>query len=160
MGSHRISFAFVVVGMYAVYWWARSRRSLKRFSEKLALSSAVNPLAKEFTNQRIKLSDFYHPWFHEYDKVIFRNCELYGPCNVFFSGHVTLNGGGNDDTEIVIVYEGAQLRSVVVFKNATFIDCRWYRVTFYVHADQARRMKAKMRIPQDTVISDGKFGVI
>lgn len=147
--------------------WKRSKDALVEFTERHVTSTSVNPLKRDFSEQRVNLWDFYHPYFEENREKTFRNCELMGPCNISLSGITQMPRAKLRDCDFVIVGLGKPMKGVVAFADCSFIDCAFYRVTFFVDAGLARSLKSQMLATgvfegdePINVISDGTFGAI
>lgn len=142
-----------------VFWFvgvAREKFVLARFAERQARAATVNPLARRFESQRIRLADFYHPFFKLNEGQRFEHCELFGPAHVAIFGSI-IRHSGFYDCEAVIVREGIGVKGVVGFRDCAFEHCSFFRTTFYMSKAQYLQMKEAVG-EGPPVISDGTAG--
>lgn len=126
------------------------------FAEKQAQTIAFNPLSKKFERQRLKLADFYHPFYSTTNNAKFDECELIGPAHVIFLD-CEIRYCGFDNCEVVIVKENARIRGCAVFHECAFERSRFFSVTLYM----PKRIFDKFKTLSDgspPVISDGEAG--
>ena len=147
--------------------WVRSKHEIASYSEKQRSSISVNPIDDLFERKRFLVSEFYHPFLEENTGKVFRECEIMGPGNVLLTGHTDMPRPKFRQCEFVVVDPKKPMYSVVCFKDSSFVDCSFYRVSFFVTAEMVRELK-KQVIYTGTyigdkplhVVSDGKFGEI
>lgn len=133
-----------------------ARRRLSTYVVTKGSASTVNVLAPVHQDERVELSDFYHPYFHPTESVRFEHCELLGPANVVFDGG-TISQSSLIDCEIVIVRADRPVKGASLFRNCLIVRSRLYRVTLLMNHDTYRGLAPDMRsgVP---VISDGRIG--
>jgi hypothetical protein len=150
---------FVVISCYAIYWWARRNKAATTFTEKIFQSTTINPLSDIFSKQRIKLSDFFNPFYEPVETAKFQDCELLGPSNIFPVGSTFLKSGFLG-CQVVIFAQDTTLIGVTAFKNCIFERCKFFQVTFYMTKDQYINLKkqAGTQIQGMPIISDGNAG--
>jgi hypothetical protein len=151
------TFLIICIG-YAIYAWGHAKWMLTRFEERRSQSSPINPLAGNFRNVRVQVSDFYHPFFRKTTDAKFENCELYGPAYVFIEG-CTLSVGEMHQCEVVIARPDRPTTTVTVFKNCLFTGCSFYRITWIMTYDHYTHLPEEIQKGL-TVISDGRVGDI
>jgi len=154
-----VGIACAVLLSFAYRLWSVAYRSwvTTRFEVRRAETTAVNPLAGQFSKQRLRLADFFHPFFQPTSGAKFEDCELLGPAAVWIVAAQLLNSGFYD-CEVVIVKEGANVRGVTAFVNCIFDRCKFFSVTFFLTKDQYLGMKQQMVGGMPPVISDGTAG--
>jgi hypothetical protein len=142
---------------------AYSRKAFAKYAEKQADSSSVNPLQKDFEDQQINLRDFYHPYNQSRNNLAFRNCELFGPSELFLTGQISFRTTCFFvECNAVIIKDKQPLAGAVRMKDVTFTDCHFFRVTILVTAQDARWLKAVIPFGGEAlpIITDGKYGEI
>lgn len=116
---------------YWLYASAKSRRMAARFQERVLSTALINPLARTFTNQRIKVHDLCPPIGGAIRDKVFVDCEIVGPANVLFlSCNLSNNGGEGVDGSIT--KNGVLPKNGVAFINCSFSGCKFYLMTFMV----------------------------
>lgn len=90
-----------------------------------------------------------------------------GPCNVVLEGNTQMPRMRVRDCDFVIVDPGKGMKGVTGFENCNFIDCAFYRVTFFMTASTARDLKRQILETGKSdgpdpmnIISDGRYGSI
>jgi hypothetical protein len=128
---------------------------LTRYEVRRAEATTVNPLASYFSKQRLRLADFYHPFFKATRAAKFEDCELLGPVAVALMGGQFLHSAFLD-CEVVIVKDDANVQGVTAFENCIFDRCKFFGVTLFITKEQYLSMKRQGVAPP--VISDGTAG--
>jgi hypothetical protein len=107
-------------------------------------------------NEKVELSDFYHPFFRPVQNVRFEDCDLFGPCLAFVDG-CNLSFCEFHDCEYIIARTDRPVLGATRFVNCTFYRCRLYRVTFILNYEAYKSLPyaLKAHLP---VISDGRIG--
>ena len=139
------------------------RKSMAKYAERHAQSSSINPLAKDFEDQQLNAHDFYHPYFQPRRNLVFRNCELFGPANLFINGDISFRTGCFfHECTAVIVKNNQSLTSAVFLRDVTFTDCNFYRLSILMTAHDAKALKHIIPFgkPGLPVITDGTYGEI
>jgi hypothetical protein len=137
------------------------RRALAKYAEKHADTSSVNPLRKDFQDNQINLRDFYHPYQQSGTNLSFRNCELFGPNELFLHGEISFRTVCHfQECTTVIIKDQQPLFGAVKMKDVSFSDCRFFRVTILVTAKDARGLKSIIPFGNKglPIISDGTYG--
>ena len=149
----------------AISQWGRKKAAEAAYAEATIKTTAINPLSKTFDSQRMKLSDFYHPFFRLSESVIMRDCEVYGPGSLYFVDNFHTKDCRFVDCDIVIVRNSAKIPALMTgFSDLRAERTSFYRITVYMNAETARAWKAKMIPSIGTtdfpIISDGQYGEI
>jgi hypothetical protein len=104
-------------------------------------TNTINPLEPMFSNQRIKVADFYNPFDANHRNKTFIDCEFIGPSVVaFINSNIELDK--IVDCEFVEVANNAQVRNVIGFDRATVRRGRFYRMTLLFPPADAARLRA------------------
>ena len=105
-------------------------RAIVRWSEK---TIGLNPMDKEFRNQRINLIDLANPISRVIGGKRFINCEIIGPATVFLRGG---KGGFRDITfaeaNIIPIKSPFPLFSIYTVADCDFIECKFFAVTLLI----------------------------
>ncbi len=113
----------------AADWWSRRRLS----NAYADIPRTVNPLETNFTNQRIRLSDFDSPFSRIHKDKIFDGCEIFGPGVIFVHGHSTLAYCGFQNCDFVeITADVFQTKSAIIFEDVVIRNCNLYKITLLV----------------------------
>jgi hypothetical protein len=140
---------------------ARLRRAMALYTEKQADTSSVNPLAHDFQNQQINLRDFYHPYGVPRSNLSFRNCDLFGPCELALGGSFSLREGCTFSECSIVVIKAIPAGAVQI-RDVVFDRTRFFRITLLLTVQDARGVKALFKVgePGMPVVSDGTYGEI
>ncbi|HKQ24070.1 MAG TPA: hypothetical protein VJT81_06465 [Burkholderiales bacterium] len=139
---------------------ARTKFVAANFAEKFNNVTSVNPMAGRYERQRVRLADFFHPFYRPIEDARFENCDLLGPAHLVFVGNTIIGNSSFYDCEIVIVKPNAVVRGVTGFKDCHINRCRLFRLTLYMPKDAFLKTKAQMGGNELTVISDGTAGLL
>jgi hypothetical protein len=141
------------------YWLGAVGKQLymqSRFEEHRADAIGVNPLDGNFARRRIRLTDFFHPFFKPILSAKFQECELLGPAAVSL-GSCTLLHCTFNNCEAVIVKKDATIAGATAYRHCIFDRCTFFGVTFLLDREQYLSLTSaagdNMR-----VISDGRAG--
>ncbi|PTR17521.1 hypothetical protein C8R31_101685 [Nitrosospira sp. Nsp2] len=149
----------VGLGVAAVAWLlsgVRVKLSQANWADRQAQMIAINPLAKRFERERLKLSDFFHPFYMGTEKARFEECELLGPAHIILIG-CDLRSCIFNDCEIVIIKNNIPIRGCTVFLNCFFENSTFFSVTFYMPKEYFEVFKSNNG-QHPPVISDGMAG--
>ena len=91
-----------------------------------------NPMDDTFTRRQILIQHFAKPLPQSNDGKSFINCEIFGPSVVFFGDNSTLIDNTVLDCDFVVVKNGAMVKNVIFFKNATIRRCTLYNLTILI----------------------------
>ncbi|MEX2138229.1 MAG: hypothetical protein WD894_03155 [Pirellulales bacterium] len=153
--------AFILIGLA---WWtigvAESRYHLNRFIKRRALTADINPLDDHFTRRRIKLIDFFHPFYRPNQAVKFQDCELFGPAVIYLRTGVTFLHSELLSCEAVIVKPNSKVVGATVFESCTFERCKIYGVTFFLSKGDYLALTTLIGTEHFKAISDGTVGDI
>jgi hypothetical protein len=141
---------------YAIYGIARKKIALSRLADERWKAGSINPLEGNFNKRRIKLSDFFDPFYKSIQTAKFQDCELLGPSNVYLMG-CTLSHPTFSSCQVVIIEQGKKVIGVTAFENCIFERCKFYHTIFYFTRSQYIDTKGKSGKGIE-VISDGKAG--
>ncbi len=119
---------------------AVASRALAKFSEDSSKTTYMNVLSDSFSKQRMRLSDFYHPFFRTKRHAKFTDCEIYGPGSMFAFG-AFFDHTSFIECDVVVVNEPISSFTLTAFENCTFERCIFYRVTLFVTKGQAQDME-------------------
>jgi len=146
----------------AIIFWilgvARTKFASARYADKHTDSAPVNPLVGRYERQRIRLADFFHPFYRPIEDANFERCELLGPAHLVFIGNSIFTNSHFYDCEVVIVKKDAIVRGVTGFKDCRIDKCSLFRLTLYMPKDAYIEMKAALGGKGPSVISDGTAG--
>jgi hypothetical protein len=133
-------------------------RVVRTRTERLWIETAsVNPLDGVFRKQRIRVSDFFHPYYKATQAAKFEDCDLLGPATVFVAGGTFLNTNFNR-CQAVIVLPNVKAIGVVAFENCTFERCSFYEVTFLLPKPLYEQFRKDIKGDPIPAISDGTAG--
>ena len=109
----------------------RTIRMLKRLSER---ADAINPMDGHFHSKRINLQWFVPPSGDEVRDKTFIKCEIIGPLNVVPFGCSILKSMYVSADYIMVRNESldGMIRNGHIFRNCTFVECRFYFISFLV----------------------------
>ncbi len=141
---------------YLIYGLARKHVASSRLADERWKAGSINPLEGNFSNQRIKLSDFFNPFYEPVKTAKFLDCELLGPSNIFLGGCNVFHSGFIG-CQAVIIGEGKTVIGVTVFSNCIFERCKFFQVTLYMTKQQYISLKEQAGIGVP-IISDGEAG--
>jgi len=161
-GGVGVATALMLSLVYLVAAYAYRLLVVAKIAVRRAEAATVNPLAGSFSKQRLRLADFFHPFFKPTSAAKFEDCDLFGPASVYVRGsdllHCFFSG-----CEVVIAKQDAHAIGLAVFENCVFSRCRFFQVTFFMVKDQYLQFKAQIggEMPGAStlpVISDGIAG--
>src|SRR6266566_8878188 len=78
-GAVGIVSALLIAAALWVGSLAQGRWLLNRFERRRAQALSLNPLEGNFAKQRLRLGDFFHPFYRPTSGARFEDCELLGP---------------------------------------------------------------------------------
>lgn len=92
--------------------------------------SGFNPKSDNYSDEVFNVADMFHPMSHVLDQKTFHNCDFIGPGVILFDGHINLVGGGDfvECGDLIFAPGGTAVTSVLVLRNCTFRNCRFFRV--------------------------------
>lgn len=146
-----LSLAFFLAGL------AKQRFVLVRFAERRAETAGINPLDDHFSKKRIKMSDFFHPFYEPVTATKFQDCELLGPAAVALEGGAFLRSSFVN-CEAVIMRADTPVAGVTPFRNCTFERCKFFGITFLLTKDQYMMFKSQTGGGRMRIVSDGTVG--
>jgi len=149
------TYLLLMVG-YWLYGITRKNVASSRLADERWKTSSINPLDGNFTKQRIKLSDFFNPFYVPVRSAKFQGCELLGPANIILIG-CNLSNDAFNGCQAVITEEGKHLIGVTVFMNCIFEGCIFFQVTIYMTKQDYISMKQQTGSAME-IISDGNAG--
>jgi hypothetical protein len=152
-GATGLLSVLLIAGIYLVYGTARAKIGIAKYIEKKIETSTVNVLAPSHVNERIELTQFYHPYLTPTEHARFENCDLMGPAYVAVTAS-TFDGCIMNDCQIVIVRPMAPVSSAILLKFCTFVRCRLYRVVWLMDQQTYLAMPPEARAGM-SVISEG-----
>jgi len=133
---------------------ARTRAHARMMSELAKSPTSVNSLQKDFSNQRISLSDFWHALFPMRNHIgqTFRNCHIIGPATICLEACYLIDT--NWETCDLIYWPPSISQTSILFRKAYFEGCYFAQVTIYlpgnvceqVIADAAKQGQPKPHI--------------
>jgi hypothetical protein len=128
------TYLLIMLG-YMLYGIAKKSVAASRLVDERWKTGTINPLEGNFSRQRIKLSDFFSPFYVPIRAARFQGCELLGPSNVFLAGcnmvHCIFDG-----CQTVIVAKDKKIIGVTAFINCIFERCGFFNVTIYMTKEQ------------------------
>jgi len=148
----------------AVILWILSISS-DRFADsrlKQALSTptaTVNPLRNNFTEEKVKVSDFFSPFHQQHSGKHFRKCHIHGPGVIVLLNDCALFSPRMIACDLVKVPDEIELYTAVGFERSTFEDCVFANVTLFLPphaADAMVREAAKKNIDPNIIGNDKK----
>jgi hypothetical protein len=93
---------------------------------------AVNPLALEFTRQRIRLQDIANPITKRIANKQFIDCELLGPANIVASKNSKLSGIGMVNCDFIVMQPDTPVHNVIVIEDTTIFGGHLLQCTVFV----------------------------
>lgn len=93
---------------------------------------ASNKLKDSFERERVKIVDFYSPFFVINDNKRFDNCEILGPGSILLLGSSSLNGCIFKMCDFIVVKETDKVNTAAHFNDATFTECKFFNVSIYL----------------------------
>ena len=97
----------------------------------------MNPLAPEFTRQRIRLADIAHPVTNRIRNKRFVDCDLLGPATIVLSSTrpsgFQMNGTGLGNCDIVVTTQRPFINNVIVLEDVHIIGGDILKCTVYIH---------------------------
>lgn len=125
--------ALLFAVIFLLIAWARAKlvtvKAVRRWEQQ---SDEVNPLATEFSQKRIKLSDLANPLVPVIESKRFTDCELLGPANIAVRGSFSAYGAALVDCDIVCVRDNVPLHNVLWMKDTDIVRGKVVRCTFFV----------------------------
>lgn len=91
----------------------------------------INPLATEFTRNRINIGDLASPITRSVEKKRFVDCELMGPASIMFR-NINAHNTRFVDCDTVVIKEGALIHNVVIFEDIQLIGGVVHGCTLYI----------------------------
>lgn len=124
-----LAFMAVLLAGAAFRNWIITGNVRRRFYE--SRPQAINPLDQTFERRRIAIHDITPPFGVVVEGKTFLDCELIGPANIAMSG-CTVQGCQYTIVDSVLVSDTAQLQNGLLFRNCTFLNCHFFRVSIFV----------------------------
>lgn len=151
-----IAAGYLLVLMALLASVVHAKYTRTRLMRHHAESATVNVLADDFRNIRIRLSDFFHPYFQATTGARFQDCEMIGPSNVVILDHCSLDDCGFIDCQAVIVKTDVALKGASGFRKCAFSRCKFFGATFFLPKDLYDRMIEMGADPKHfPIISEG-----
>lgn len=130
--------ALLALWIWWLWWKAWDFRLKVRMRAALANPTAlINPGDSVFQNKRIKLTEFFDPFWSRCEGKTFIDCDLIGPAVILFHGG-TPEIQNAIDCDFVSVQVGKPLRHGFVFVNCTLRNCRVIKCTVLISDDVAK----------------------
>ena len=156
-----LTFVMTALGSAYIYYLislAREKSTVAAYVARSMQTIATNVLAPTHNHERIRLADFFHPFYKPTKNVRFEDCELHGPANIFLAGG-TMVDSTFADCEIIITRSDRPMRGILVFENCMILRCEVYRATLLMDITHYNGIPAPMRAALP-VVSDGRIGDI
>jgi hypothetical protein len=138
-----VSLGFIVVICY-IYSLIIARNRMSEYTRIKSSTSGTNVLAATHEDERIELSQFYHPYFSATEHVRFEHCDLMGPAYTAING-CTFDGCTMSDCQVVIVRPDAPATHAVLLRFCTFVRCRLHRVVWVMTPETYATMPLEFR---------------
>lgn len=90
----------------------------------------VNPLEDNFVRRRIMLNDFVSPANPIVEGKTFDRCEIVGPALALADSN--FHNAALYDCNLVCVKDGITAYGIIVLRNNSFLNCKFYRISFLV----------------------------
>jgi hypothetical protein len=133
----------IIIGVLALMIIAvMNRRLVYKINEKFGEQTlAINPLEDNFTKQRVKLMDFHSPFGTVSENKTFHGCEIIGPgLLMLHTSHMSQTSFFNCD--VIEITEGTVISdNAIRFKDTTFRDCKFYKITLILDPPMAAKMR-------------------
>lgn len=114
------------------------RETIEKWTERV---HAFNPLAREFTSQRIRLADLAHPISKLIDGKRLINCEVLGPSNLVMSRNSKLEGVTFYNCTVVIlrpdIVNNVPLANAIGFKDSHMLGGSLWNCTIFAPPQMA-----------------------
>lgn len=124
--------AYLAVGAYAIFVWIKKQSLQNSLAKATIERSGVNPIEKRFERQRIKMGDFFNPFYTAHKSKVFDQCQIWGPANIYLMG-ASIISCTTKFVEVVIVKDGATTWGATAFDNPTFLDCELCNLTLLMN---------------------------
>jgi len=129
--------ALIFASVIMVYAFAnQARANAKAVNKWKNEVDDINPLDRDFHTRRIDLNKLRHPVYNSIENKRFTDCELYGPCNIYFEDHINLDHCGFVDCDVIIIRPGSTLRNAVRLRYINGISSTFYRCAIYIAPSQ------------------------
>ena len=94
----------------------------------------INPLAKEFHKQRIKLFDLAHPITKTISGKRIIDCEIMGPANLFMRGRGRISDATLNNCDIVVVqsHKAVPINNVIAIEDTDIIGGGIWGCTIFI----------------------------
>ncbi|WP_417884533.1 hypothetical protein [Vibrio rumoiensis] len=102
--------------------------------------SHVNPLQESFKDLVIPVEDLRVPGAQVHENKHFKRCSFVGPAALALMGGSFIRTDFNETGDIIPLPNNTFLTGIIVLKNCTVEDCKFYRTTLMVSEDQANLM--------------------
>lgn len=122
----------------ALFSFARAVGIRARFNKELIRKggSYIDPLALTFEAKRIYINDFILPSAPYAENKTFISCDIVGPAVIFLDAANVIRDLVNPRVDFVLVPDDANPMNCYVFRNCTFRNCRFIRITFMVRKSE------------------------
>lgn len=101
-------------------------------------STNINPLAGNFADEIIYISDLCLPGKQVHEHKQFRRCKFVGPGAVCLMGGTFVRNGFYEIGHILTIPENTTVSGITVLKNCTVEDCEFFRTTLIIPRVQAQ----------------------
>lgn len=125
-----VAFLIIAVGLAAI-GFCREKVAFARATQNWNVKvDKVNPLRQTFENERLSVGDLSHPITKRVIRKTFRNCEIFGPQNILFTG-CSLNKVSYYNCDFVIIVDSFQFMNARIFENCQLIDTEIWDCTIF-----------------------------
>lgn len=145
-----------------IYWlWSAATRSraVTKLAEDRERALTVNPLAGSFARMRLKLADFFDPFYQPTTAAKFTDCQLHGPAMVYLQGCTLLNCVYTECQFVIVSPTTKRIIGATAFVHCTFERSKFIAATFLMSKSEFLNIKGHLpSLPDDVVIADGSGG--
>jgi hypothetical protein len=110
-------------------------------------------LRDRFEREKIKVENFYSPFFLLNENKYFEDCEIQGPGSILFLGASSLDGCVFKMCDYIVVKEGDKINTAAQFKNSTFKGCKFFDVALYLPESMVERLFESHKAATDQELS-------
>lgn len=105
----------------------------------------INPLQDSFRDQIIPIEELRVPGIQVHENKHFKGCSFVGPAAVALIGGSYINTSFNETGDLIPLPDNTWLTGIIVLKNCTVENCKFYRTTIMVSENQAKQMVAAVQ---------------
>lgn len=99
---------------------------------------AASNLRDRFSQEKLKVQDFYSPFFLVNANKTFSQCELQGPGALLLDASSVLADCAFHLCDLIMVEDGDKANTAAIFTHSTFQGCRFVNVVVYMPRTAAR----------------------